>query len=557
MNFKIYLENNLSKFDFFLSNQVSSQWTIYGENHSMVECFRFLNEKYPDRMIEKGIKKDRYQIEKKINNFFIDADQKDINCIFPITAGVPLAIPDWADVEKLFYINTSLEKNKKIAILISKNISKRKIKIVYEKIKLNFYNFRIMMTLLHLIKTLARKFFCNKVHIEKRSKIFWISVGGFLTKEQFDPYFGKWLWQSKHEPLRLYQQGGKGLRLNCSKNQVPYEFLLHWVDIFSALIDVWIAVKMCYELKPDSFNKRLLRQLWLDEINRGDVYKLALQKLAWKRMLKDFSPKAVIFPFEARAWECSLVTQAKALGILTVGYQHSSLTPRHRSIFNRQTTDSIEKLPDKVITCGEITANRLIKSSPFAYSDRLCIGAAMRMGEMQILNPGKKILVTFSSSRSEAFRLFNFFFNVVGNGLNSHLIFRPHPTIQVKEIFEKFNWPIGTIYSENRSLEQDISESLCIAYSSSTVVIQGMQYGRIPLYIDIGDILSGDPLDDAVDFKLQVNNPEQTIKILNLLMGSRIRKNELANSAKAYSLKYLVKPTKSHISEMNKLIDVI
>jgi len=556
MNLNLFLENNPNKVCFFLSNQALSQWTIYGENDLSLESLNSLNDKFLNRKIESGISKDRKCIEKKINDFFIDADRQDKDYIFPISAGIPLSIPDWADVEKLFYIHLILEKNNKVAILIAKDIPIDKLKILNEKVRLYIYKLRLTTTFLHLFKTSIRKLFCEKVQKKIISQVCWISIGRFLSAEQSDSYFGKWPWQSKHMPLRVYQQSGNDFRLKSNKNQIPFEFLLHWTDIIFALLDVWIAVKMCYKLKQDSFNKRLLRQLWLNEINRGDVYKLALQKRAWKRMLEYYSPKTVVFPFEARAWECSLVTQAKALGVLTVGYQHSSLTPRHRALLNRQTMESIKKLPDKIITCGEITAKRLIKSSPFAYFDRLIIGAAMRMSDMQISQPGKKILISLSSNRSEAFRLFNFFFDVLSKGLQIQLIFRSHPTIPVKEIFEKFKWPIGTIYSENRSLEQDISEAWCIAYSSSTVVIEGMQYGRIPLFVDIGDILSGDPLDDAAEFKLQTNNSEQTINIVNLLLRSRSLRTKLGNSAKEYAQRYLIKPTKNHIMEIDILLDI-
>ena len=56
------------------------------------------------------------------------------------------------------------------------------------------------------------------------------------------------------------------------------------------------------------------------------------------------------------------------------------------------------------------------------------------------------------------------------------------------------NWPNHVELSKEKNLSQDISKSHVIVYSSSTVAIEGMLSGRLPIFLDIGDCPSGDPL---------------------------------------------------------------
>lgn len=69
----------------------------------------------------------------------------------------------------------------------------------------------------------------------------------------------------------------------------------------------------------------------------------------------------------------------------------------------------------------------------------------------------------------------------------------------------------------NKSLKLDISDSAVIIYSSSTVVIEGMLSGRIPIFLDIGNIPAGDPLLGEAEFKHVATTAKDILDILETI----------------------------------------
>jgi hypothetical protein len=135
-------------------------------------------------------------------------------------------------------------------------------------------------------------------------------------------------------------------------------------------------------------------------------------------------------------------------------------------------------------------------------------------------------------------------------GLSVPLIFRSHPTIPVTDLFEMFEWPDSVIFSRGRSLGEDLSEAWCVAYSSSTVVLEGMRRARVPLFVDIGDILSGDPLDAVVSCRLKVTTPADLLREVKSLLNDQGRLAAMGDAAYDYAQRYLVEPTVERISAM-------
>jgi hypothetical protein len=335
---------------------------------------------------------------------------------------------------------------------------------------------------------------------------------------------------------------------------MPLEALLHWSDILGAIQDVRAAVMVCRSLSREDFSQQILRWLWLDEIRNGEVLTLALQKRAWKRLLAECAPLVVVLPYEARAWERSLFKQAHASRVPSVGYQHSSLTPRHHAVLTRPARESADWLPDRIICCGEVTAERLTAVGS-AYQGRLHVGAALRTDVAKLPPPGPAVLVALSSSRHEAIALFRLFATACKEGLCVPLIFRAHPTIPVRDLFDAYEWPVDARFSEGRSLNEDLSEAWCVAYSSATVSLEGMRYERIPLFINIGDILSGDPLDEALPCKLHADSASSLVSVLHSFLHDSRKKAQLSAEASRYAEKYLIEPTDERIAAMSRWLE--
>lgn len=537
-----------------LAEEPSAKWSVMAAPSWPLEVLDRIEEVHPGRRVdgERTVHDDCLGAD--VSDLFDAATRHDPLGVLSVSAGVPLSIPDWNEIEKLLRLRRQAFETSTLFVLVSQDSRDNELMSVLTgclPMPKRGWSGRLLW---RLGRTLLRRLFCRRVSSDQVGRYCWVSVGSFLKAQEPDTFYGRWPWRVSRPPLRIYQEGGRAVRLTSDSEQIPLEALISYSDILGALGDLRIAVGVCRRLSEKDFNQRVLLWLWFDEIRRGEVLMLALQKRAWNRLFVEYKPRLVVFPYEARAWERSLVRQARSLGISSIGYQHSSLTPRHHALLVAPTRGIPDWIPDRIICCGEITARRLATAAPI-YRDRLHVGVALRTNATPPASVGPAILVALSSSRYEAAALFRFFALACRLGLRFPLIFRPHPTIPVLDLYEQWNWPATTRLSDSRSLNQDLSEAWCVAYSSATVCLEGMRYGRIPLYIDIGEILSGDPLDEGLPFKLRASSPESLIHSLSTYLDSSQTDLPQSVDAARYAQSYLIEPTDEGIATMSRVLE--
>lgn len=537
-----------------LSADVAAQWTVLVGDDWPLEVLDAIEATHPGRRVGCGDVGEQECLRADVSDLFDLAARHDPDGLFPSAAGVPLGTPNWRDVEILLQLRRqSLTSSFLFVLTRPGSIDKalagaltggfRAGAVVWSRALIARFG-----------RTMLRRLFAPRPSAAQVGRNCWVTVGAFLADAKPDTYYARWPWQTARPPLRIYQQGGRAVRLPSSVEQMPLEALLHWSDILGALKDVRAAVLVCSRLSREDFNQRVLLWLWLDEIRRGEVLTLALQKRAWKRLLIECAPLVVVLPYEARAWERSLVRQARAAGLPSVGYQHSSLTPRHYAVLARPARENVDWVPDRILCCGEVTAERLAAVGS-AYQGRLHVGAALRTSVPRLPPPGPAVLVALSSSRHEARALIRLFSNACKLGLSVPLIFRPHPTIPARDLFDACEWPTDTRFSEGHSLNEDLSEAWCVAYSSATVSLEGMRYERIPLYVEIGDILSGDPLDEGLLCKLCADSPGSLVAVLHGFLRDSGTKTLLSAEASRYAQRYLIEPTDERIAAMSRWLE--
>ncbi len=135
------------------------------------------------------------------------------------------------------------------------------------------------------------------------------------------------------------------------------------------------------------------------------------------------------------------------------------------------------------------------------------------------------------------------------------VIIRSHPTIPIKDLFSSFDWPNNIYLSEGNTLIEDLVSVSLVAYSFSTVSLEGMLYGRLPVFIDIGDIPDGDPILGKCPVKYTVNKENNLADIINdyKLLDSKSC-NEKSGLAISYASNYLQKVDGS---KLEKTIDKV
>ncbi|MEW6690792.1 MAG: glycosyltransferase, partial [Pseudomonadota bacterium] len=235
-----------------------------------------------------------------------------------------------------------------------------------------------------------------------------------------------------------------------------------------------------------------------------------------------------------------------------VGYQHSSVTPRHLA-FEQPDAGTASALPDQVITVGAVTAAWLGERAP-ALAGRVAIGASLRRAR-DIPAPAEHgLLVAISSSRDEALALLRVLL-AAAPGLRLPVIVRSHPTIPAEDLFAGFAWPANVRLSRGTSLADDLAATTLVAYSSSTVALEGMLGGRLPVFVDIGDVPPADPLIGNCPAKLSTSSAAELVAAVALVQSLGAAQLEARrDAARRYAESYLREPDREAMAEIVEAI---
>jgi hypothetical protein len=120
----------------------------------------------------------------------------------------------------------------------------------------------------------------------------------------------------------------------------------------------------------------LVRRAAAREAGTAQAASIRWQMLCQRAWLASVRPVAVAWPWENHGWERDLVRAARALGVRTAGYQHSTVG---RFEFNHNAginPDGAASLPDRILCVG--AAGRDILAGWGVPAERLRIGGALR-----------------------------------------------------------------------------------------------------------------------------------------------------------------------------------
>lgn len=377
------------------------------------------------------------------------------------------------------------------------------------------------------------------------------TLAGGASAAGRDAYFGALADQlGAARTLTVYLAAGKGLSLPSDERRAPLEAFASAADAVAAWED---GLRARLEPAPgDQEHTLLAGELAAAERRTGEAFLHAFMRLAFTRMLATLKPRVLVFPFENRAWEKSLLAAARAAGVpRTVGFQHSSITPRHLSF---EIATATAPMPDCVITVGGVTADWLRRAAP-PLAPRIVVGASLRRGTAPIALPASHgLLVAISSSRDEALALMRAV-HEAAPAAGLPIVIRSHPTIRADDLFARFDWPANVRLSQGTTLEQDLAAATMVGYSSSTVALEGMLHGRLPLFIDIGDVPVADPLVGDCPGKRAADSGAALAAAMAGICGMPAGEIEAQRAAaKDYAEAYLREPTADRGREIDATI---
>jgi len=444
-----------------------------------------------------------------IHAFFREAAQSDPAFVFAYSSKVVLAVPDYQDIQKIFVLRGRFAADASVDVLVL--APDPRMRALFAELFTNAppgdaSALPGIRAWARFGRTLLRALINRAPSARPEALVF--SISGPTPRIDSDTYFGDLagVLRARTEALTVYLASGPMLRLPRSDAAAPFEGFVSAWKVAATWLDALFRGPAAVERNlPRGDLAPLHRYVRRAEVRSGEYFMQRLLERGFAAMLSRLRPRTVIYPFENRSWEKHLLAAAYARGVRRVAYQHSSITPRHLAFHVAPGEIPERYLPDRVVTVGERTLDIVREWAP-PLAAKAIAGVSLRAMRQNIPDaPGDAVLVAISSSRSEASSLIQATL-AAASRVAVPFIVRTHPTIPVDDLFALFEWPRNVTLSAGTTLAQDLSGVTIVAYSSSTVALEGMLYGRLPVFVDIGDVPSGDPIVGERAFKLSARS---------------------------------------------------
>lgn len=495
-------------------------------------------------------------IEKLIDDFFVLCQRYDPNFDYGFTSKVLLSIPLYKELISFFKVLFCLIEypNQRLLILCDEPLVKVLISELYAG-----ETCKTSVVVMPLVKRFFRSFLrmFNPVRGTK-NRLVSLSLSHGANGDVNDSYFSD--LHVKHEDLkRVYLASGKRFRLHSDSNSTPLEAYASLTDLFCVLYLSLKAQVYPAQIMFKGYDLSFLyHRMAYSEHENGSFFNAKLIERVARKVFRSEGNDVLLLPYENRSWEKKLINSAKVCNIRQViGYQHSSLTPRHLAFKFSLNDVPAHFVPDRIVTVGQVTADYIKRNAP-SLSSIVVAGASLRRSNMSVQNTNKlnSVLIPISSSRSEAASLLR----VVWEALEETelgFVIRTHPTIPINDLFEQYDWPDRVVLSSGMTLAEDIQRTSIIAYSSSTVALDGMLVGRLVIFVDIGDIPSGDPLLNNTQLRQTVRNGGELAAAVNALSRLQGEDYEFQKTVvRDYAENYLVSTSTFGMSKLASLFEL-
>ena len=435
-------------------------------------------------------------------------------------------------------------------------------------VKASFFLSESLQLILDFIKAIFRLFqilfffFFIKKNTKKYNILLFTFIDG-TNRDEKDPYFGNLKnliseVDSNRSIGYLYYLYRPLFKMNkiLKKEKPPHNYIYSYLkiyDYFWCLIQIIKTfffkvkkVQFLYNNKPILLEK-LIRETMLSEISRGLIENLLLFR-AFKRLSADKSLEKIIYPFENKSLE-KLLLLGLSTDIKKIGYQHSSITPRHLSFQLSKREIKKTPLPDKIVTLGKITQKWLIEKGNFP-SQIVNEGVALRSFNNKHLNKtsfkpnSAKLLFVFSSSLNEIIKTIDFLKGIS----NSHTFiykFKFHVNFPMhslgQEIQDWIKKKVKFISSDN--LYDEFKWADIMVYISSTAVLESFMCHLPAIRLDIDKFNSNPLLKHKPPLFSEVKSPKDfTQTIFEISYLSDNKKKAMALISKKFAESYMVPP---------------
>ena len=352
-------------------------------------------------------------------------------------------------------------------------------------------------------------------------------------------------------------------------NTTPYIFLFGMLTIFDylwgifhSLRELWVnTYKRNYPYTSSNDNFRsLLREIFVHDLSYDGYFHNLLVNRAVRRFLDINRPSEILYPFENKSLEKMLVLAARSVEDTPkiIGYQHTSITPRHSTQFFVKNEAGKTPLPDKIVTVGSVTKKYIEKYGN--YPDGIFVtGCALRQAwnsqkEKQYQDrETTRVLLALSSSKKELEKSIHYMKSVKNLMPSIEVGIRPHPNFPLTLLSkEQLEWVEENAIDFSRTvLSDNIDWCNFTAYVSSTVALETLMKGKPAIRFSIGDVISSDPVIGDVSFHWDTKDEADMVEILTKIKDmSDSEYFSSSNAAVEYVTDYLTPVSDKCLDEL-------
>lgn len=215
--------------------------------------------------------------------------------------------------------------------------------------------------------------------------------------EGFDAYFGRLLVD--------FPAAARLLHTDCP----PDTARALGVDGRTASLHGWgsplfaLGALFCvWRPRAEGPERHLIRRAAAIENGGGGPAMNRWQHHCQQRFLRHVRPRTVVWPWENHGWERTFIRAARALGVRTVGYQHTVIGPFQINYSARANADGAASLPDVIAADGPAYLEELRAWD--VPDDRLIDAGALRMTPLEPITHDRDapVLVLLSAIQAAA-----------------------------------------------------------------------------------------------------------------------------------------------------------
>jgi hypothetical protein len=321
----------------------------------------------------------------------------------------------------------------------------------------------------------------------------------------------------------------------------------------AAQVDRWPSPALLEGLDLEPLFREALRQ----DVAGGAYYAVLLVHRAARRLAARMRPAVFLYPFENKTLEKLLLLGLREgnPGGRIVGYQHTSVTPRHTTLLFGPGEAERTPLPDVVVTTGEVTRDYLEANGRYP-AGLLNAGCALRQPQRQVL-PRRKadknahVLLVLSSSTAELIEATRRLLEVGTLEPEWQLAIRPHPEFPLSRLPESLR---SAALARARDLsgtplEENLLWADAVAYASSTAALEALMAGRPVINLDLGEPLEVDPVLEPPPFHWRARSAQDLADAVReiLALGDE-GFAQRRDAARAFTERYLRPPTPDRLA---------